>query len=1194
MTHHNNNNKNDQQPYHAHAHANHPSTTDDTPQQQYLQTKAQTIVSLLNEPMIDLWALRAHGLTNGGFVNDAIRKKVWPKLVGLHDRIWDFHLATASTHATSTGTQTTTGSTHSDQNATRKTMEESMAATPKRSNVVLHDSNKTVQDIFRSEVNHPQKNNNVSSQSTRSRPQANDNSKDDAYSVSSCGSYSSGAGSALTMRHANRTHKNPTVLASSRDATQIELDVLRCTWHLLTKAQKRSQQQYLSSSSMMTTTRDAAAAAATTPHSSSTTTSSRSHSNHRRKLRKIAKMIQRKQRRLSNLINLTLVHDHPGDDASQGHPPPQHSLGLRYYQGYHDVACIILSTIGISTTYSRYVPPPFVPKPIVLLLPPDDDNDDATKAVVDSKTVTGFEMATSILYQLSQSHFRDCMRHNFAQLQIVMRLTIFPLLSYLDSEVHEHLVRSDMMEPYFALSWIITWFSHDIRDTELVKRLFDFFIVSHPLMPIYMSIAMICHPLNREDVLQTEHDFATVHQTLSQLPRNSSMVGWKYRPGDGYVSDDDDHSDDDHSSCDDDDMDDDLLSTGPMGSQSSVDTEFLLHEAATMKQSNTTGSGGNTSKSAVYHDNADSYVADAEAVSIVSSSMSSMYNARVPFQELMDLAIQYMEKIPPKHLIALATRYYGREYVHKELVTTTSSSSRHDAPPPTTTKEGSIFRDDITFLQSPPAWTRSFTAHSDQTLKYYRTQQRRRLRLVSADKENAYVPDAATSLPGSIEPDEIVSLYTAFQSNGNTEKLMAVIAAGYSIGDDMTDIRRRKRRQRKRFRQAGTALAALVIAIGVGYYIRQQQQQEQNRTPAIQQAPSTNPSPTVNHSTNTADIVVRDSLSIVASNSNKIMATSSTSPKVISAPPIIVGEESRLGGSLMDIWDECTFRSRQLFERKCPSKLATHRNSHVVDQSSPTRLAMDDLPQRIAEFLQATYHESVTRLQIGIHVKKQELAVKAKKIVNVAKFAMIEFGNDVVAANKSMEMRSPTPIIATLRKKFEPSDLNLISVQMHSMLHNVVHIPDMRSISIHLVTKWNDGMDSFSETLLALSDASRQQLSSAMDHFRRMKQSKRFGEYLTESFRLVSVRITEIIKSPKVLDAVRGAVWLDYYVTKRATGDVSTLPLDSDFDHRRHASIQTNGDMIETRRTRPGQGRCLSNLPLSQKKKLNFVKKIIV
>ncbi len=756
--------------------------------------------------MIDLWALRAHGLTNGGFVNDAIRRKAWPKLVGLHDRIWDFDPATStntsSSNTTTTTTTTYTNTTHSDKNATRRTMEESMASTPKRSNVVPHDPTKTVQDIFRSEVNHNQ-NRNVS----RSMQNANDNSKDDSHSVSSSGSFSSGAGSALTMRHRNH-NPHQKVLASSRDATQIELDVLRCTWHLLTKAQKRSQQQYLSSSSSSMTAREA-----NRPHNTSGTGS---HQNHRRKLRKIAKMIQRKQRRLSNLINLTLVqsaHD-LGDDAPHDH---HHSIGLRYYQGYHDVACIILSTIGISTTYSRYVPPQFVPKP---LLP-----NDPTTAV--SNTVTGFEMATSILYQLSQSHFRDCMRHNFAQLQIVMRLTIFPLLSYFDYEVHEHLVRSDMMEPYFALSWIITWFSHDIRDTELVKRLFDFFIVSHPMMPIYMSIAMICHPLNREDVLETEHDFATVHQTLSQLPRNSSMVGWKYRPGDGYVSDDDDHSDEDHSSCDDDDMDDDLLSTGPMGSQSSVDTEFLLHEAAT-----------DATKSAAYHNNTDSYVADAEAVSIVSSSMSSMYNARVPFQELMDLAIQYMEKIPPKHLIALATRYYGREYVHKELVTMTSS--RHVAPLPT--KEASKIRDDITFLQSPPTWTRSFTAHSDQTLKYYHTQQRRRLRLMSAE---TLLPDATASPPCSIEPDEIVSLYTLFQFNGDTEKLMAVIASGYSIGDDMTDIRRRKRKQRKRFRQAGTALAVMVVAIGVGYYIRQQQQQ--NRTPAIQQPPPTNPSPTVNY-----------------------------------------------------------------------------------------------------------------------------------------------------------------------------------------------------------------------------------------------------------------------------------------------------------------------------------------------------------
>ncbi len=43
---------------------------------------------------------------------------------------------------------------------------------------------------------------------------------------------------------------------------------------------------------------------------------------------------------------------------------------------------------------------------------------------------------------------------------------------------------------YFSLSWLITWFSHDIADAECVNRLFDFFLASHPIMPVYYSSAV--------------------------------------------------------------------------------------------------------------------------------------------------------------------------------------------------------------------------------------------------------------------------------------------------------------------------------------------------------------------------------------------------------------------------------------------------------------------------------------------------------------------------------------------------------------------------------------------------------------------------------------------------------------------------------------------------------------------------------
>ena len=46
--------------------------------------------------------------------------------------------------------------------------------------------------------------------------------------------------------------------------------------------------------------------------------------------------------------------------------------------------------------------------------------------------------------------------------------------------------------PYYALSWILTWFSHDFEDFSKVARLFDFFIAGNALTPVYTASAVSC------------------------------------------------------------------------------------------------------------------------------------------------------------------------------------------------------------------------------------------------------------------------------------------------------------------------------------------------------------------------------------------------------------------------------------------------------------------------------------------------------------------------------------------------------------------------------------------------------------------------------------------------------------------------------------------------------------------------------
>jgi hypothetical protein len=50
------------------------------------------------------------------------------------------------------------------------------------------------------------------------------------------------------------------------------------------------------------------------------------------------------------------------------------------------------------------------------------------------------------------------------------------------------------LQPYFGLRWLITWFAHDLPDLGSAARMFDLFVASHPLMPLYVgALVMTSH-----------------------------------------------------------------------------------------------------------------------------------------------------------------------------------------------------------------------------------------------------------------------------------------------------------------------------------------------------------------------------------------------------------------------------------------------------------------------------------------------------------------------------------------------------------------------------------------------------------------------------------------------------------------------------------------------------------------------------
>ncbi|KAI9469333.1 rab-GTPase-TBC domain-containing protein [Zychaea mexicana] len=149
---------------------------------------------------------------------------------------------------------------------------------------------------------------------------------------------------------------------------------------------------------------------------------------------------------------------------------------LHYYQGFHDIASIFLLLFGEKE-------------------------------------------AGVLMQQVSLFFIRDAMLDSLDP--ILREITMIDtIVQHEDPTLHMHMTEAGVL-PYYCLSWVITWFSHDIDDVSKIVRLFDLFLSSNPLMPLYVSAALVL--ARRKLVLSQPADPSMIHTLLTKVPRNVNV-----------------------------------------------------------------------------------------------------------------------------------------------------------------------------------------------------------------------------------------------------------------------------------------------------------------------------------------------------------------------------------------------------------------------------------------------------------------------------------------------------------------------------------------------------------------------------------------------------------------------------------------------------------------------------------------------
>lgn len=102
--------------------------------------------------------------------------------------------------------------------------------------------------------------------------------------------------------------------------------------------------------------------------------------------------------------------------------------------------------------------------------------------------VLGPDEAFAVLKQLVPKHFNVFMQETMDATSETLQL-VFDLLQLTSPEIWFRF-RALNFEPFFTLSWFLTWFTHILSDSNDIHRLYDLFMASEPSMLIYLSVSV--------------------------------------------------------------------------------------------------------------------------------------------------------------------------------------------------------------------------------------------------------------------------------------------------------------------------------------------------------------------------------------------------------------------------------------------------------------------------------------------------------------------------------------------------------------------------------------------------------------------------------------------------------------------------------------------------------------------------------
>lgn len=135
-------------------------------------------------------------------------------------------------------------------------------------------------------------------------------------------------------------------------------------------------------------------------------------------------------------------------------------------------------------------------------------------------TLYGETEALEKLDQIIDTHFRAFMQPTMKETQEFLEL-IPMIIGLRDGRILDFLDEAEV-GTIFALSWVLTWFSHVIPNERDVEKIFTYLEKNKdPHLILYLSAEIVLH--KKEQLLKLEPEMSSVHHFLCQVPRKEKL-----------------------------------------------------------------------------------------------------------------------------------------------------------------------------------------------------------------------------------------------------------------------------------------------------------------------------------------------------------------------------------------------------------------------------------------------------------------------------------------------------------------------------------------------------------------------------------------------------------------------------------------------------------------------------------------------